>query len=107
MPFYYFHLNDEADSTSFHADDLGAAKCEATKMAGQIICDEAKTFWNTAEWLLTVTDANNLTQFQLQFIGTDAPVNLKSRVYASREAAEISQMQRASERAPGIDRTNG
>lgn len=95
MPFYYFHLNNEPDSTSFHADDLVAAKCEATKMAGQIICDEARTFWNTAEWVLSVTDANSLTQFQLQFVGTDAPINLKRTIFASQEAAEIKEMQRA------------
>ena len=86
-------------SGSFHADDLGSAKCEATKMAGQIICDEARTFWDTAEWMLTVTDANNLTQFQLQFIGTDAPTNLKRTVFESLEAAEIQEMQQTSARA--------
>ncbi len=75
MPFFNFHINKEPDSTSFHASDLAAAKCEATKMAGQIICDGAKRFWDRAEWMLTVTDLHGLTQFQLQFIGTDAPVN--------------------------------
>jgi hypothetical protein len=76
MPFFYFHTNKEPDSTSFHAADLAAAKCEATRMAGQIICDAAGRFWDKAEWMLTVTDMHGLTQFQLQFIGTDAPTNL-------------------------------
>jgi hypothetical protein len=74
MPFYQLHLNDEKASTSFHADDLGEARCQATKMAGQIICDDARTFWDKAEWLLTVSDAGGLSLFQLQLIGTDAPV---------------------------------
>jgi hypothetical protein len=35
MPFCYLHVNDEPESTCFHAVDLAAAKCEATKMAGK------------------------------------------------------------------------
>lgn len=73
MPLYYFHLDDEADSTSFEAANLAAAKCEATKMAGQIICDDSHTFWEKAEWVLTVTNADNLMLFQLRFVGIEAP----------------------------------
>jgi hypothetical protein len=49
-------------------------------MAGQIVCDDARTFWDKAEWLLTVSDAGGLTLFQLQLIGTDAPVISRSAV---------------------------
>jgi hypothetical protein len=80
MSFYYFHVNDESESTSFHAADLAAAKCEATRMAGRIICDDALTFWDKAEWSLTVTDEGGLTLFQLQFIGTDAPAISRASV---------------------------
>jgi hypothetical protein len=93
MPFYYFHRNDDADVVSFHAEDLAAAKCEATRMAGKIICDDATTFWDKAEWSLTVTDTNGLTQFQLHFIGTDAPVVLKAALSLSQEVAEIEEAQ--------------
>ena len=74
MPSYYLHVNDEPDKTCFQAVDLAAAKCEATKMAGRIICDDSDTFWERAEWSLTVADISGLTLFQLQFIGIDAPV---------------------------------
>ena len=77
MPSYYLHVNEEQDTTCFHALDLAAAKCEATKMAGRIICDDADTFWDRAEWSLTVADKNGLTLFQLQFIGIEAPTILR------------------------------
>ena len=98
MPFYYFHLNSEPDAISFHAEDLDDAKCEATKLAGQIICDKARTFWDTGDWILTVTDADHLTQFQLQFVGTDAPINLQRTIFASQEEAEIKEFRQASRR---------
>jgi hypothetical protein len=72
MPFFYARLNDEPASTGYHAADLAAAKCEATKMAGRIICDDAATFRDRAEWSLTVTDEDDLTLFQLQFIGVES-----------------------------------
>ena len=53
--------------------DVEAAKCEAVKIAGQIICDESDKFWREAEWTMAVADDRGLTQFQLQVIGIDAP----------------------------------
>jgi hypothetical protein len=80
MPFYYMHVNDEPESTCFHAVDLAAAKCEATKMAGKIICDDSDTFWDTAEWSLVVADKGGLTLFQLQFIGIEAAAIARVKV---------------------------
>jgi hypothetical protein len=43
-------------------------------MAGTIVCEEADTFWDKAEWIMPVTDVTGLTQFQLCIVGTDAPI---------------------------------
>jgi hypothetical protein len=83
MPFYYLHVNDELESTCFHAVDLAAAKCEATKMAGKIICDDSGAFWDTAEWSMMVSDKGGLTLFQLQFIGIEAPAIARTKVSAA------------------------
>jgi hypothetical protein len=79
MPVYYLRINDEPDSTCFQALNLAEAKCEATQMAGKIICDDSKVFWHNAEWSMMVSDKDGLTLFQLQFIGVDAPVIAKTR----------------------------
>jgi hypothetical protein len=73
MPRYYFHTDDLRDPEGSELESLVVAKCEAVKLAGRIICDASDTFWNNAEWSMTVTDEKGLTLFQLQIVGTDAP----------------------------------
>jgi hypothetical protein len=72
MPRFHFHLDGAPDEEGTELKDLASAKCEAIKFAGQRICGEAGTFWNDAEWSLTVTDEKGLTFFQLQIIGTES-----------------------------------
>jgi hypothetical protein len=48
------------------------AKCQAIKLAGRVICDEAETFWEQDEWLMRVSDENGLVLFQLQILGTQS-----------------------------------
>jgi hypothetical protein len=55
-------------------DNLAAAKCEAVKMMGRLICDASETFWDCADWTMTVTDEAGLTVFELSVSGTQAPV---------------------------------
>ena len=75
MPRYFFHVKDGADlrdAEGTQLDDLAAAKCEAVKYAGRLICDEASHFWDRKEWMMTVADASGLMLFQLHFIGIEA-----------------------------------
>jgi Domain of unknown function (DUF6894) len=77
MPRFYFHIEDGTTTQVAEVveiDSLAAAKCEAVRFAGQMICDSAGRFWDTEEWKLTATDESGLTLFCLVFIGTDAPV---------------------------------
>jgi hypothetical protein len=75
MPNYHFNISDDAspDPDGIEIANLATAKCEAIQMAGRIICDAARDFWDRAEWTMTVTDDQGLTLFTLQIVGTEAP----------------------------------
>ena len=78
MPRFYFDIDSQPDLEGSELTDLAQAKCEAVKLAGRIICDEADRFWDSAEWTLTVSNEARLTLFKLHIIGTDAPAVLAS-----------------------------
>lgn len=82
MPMFHFHTDELRDTEGSELKNLAVAKCEAIKLAAGIICDQAKEFWDKAEWGMTVTDDHNLMLFQLQIIGTEAPA-IRSRRLAS------------------------
>jgi hypothetical protein len=76
MPRYFFHIEDGTilhDDEGTELKDLAVAKCEAIKLAGQMICDSAGGFWDKEEWKLTATDEDGLTLFCLHFVGIEAP----------------------------------
>ena len=76
MPRYHFNVDNGAvlpDPDGTELDSLAAAKCEAVKTAGRMICDAAGEFWDSAEWVMTVTDDAGLTLFTLQIVGTESP----------------------------------
>ena len=76
MARYFFHVEDGseiADDLGMELPTLAEAKCEAVRYAGRLICDHGTKFWDSADWSMTVTDEKGLTQFSLQFIGTEAP----------------------------------
>jgi len=73
MPHYHFHTSDcSPDLEGSELEDLAAAKCEAVKTAGHVICDAAGTFWDRAEWTMTVTDEDGLILFILQIVGVES-----------------------------------
>jgi hypothetical protein len=76
MPRYFFHIEDGAstpDDEGTELEDLAVAKCEAVKLAGQVMCDAAGDFWEKEEWKLTATDEHGLVLFCLQFVATESP----------------------------------
>lgn len=78
MPVFHFNAQGERDEQGTDLADLRTAKCEAITLAGRLICEDADRFWVEAEWEMTVTDDKGLTLFQLQIVGTDAPVTSAS-----------------------------
>ena len=63
MPRFHFHLEDRPDEEGRDLASVAAAKCEAVKIAGKLICDSAAEFWDTARLLMTVTDDRGLSPF--------------------------------------------
>jgi hypothetical protein len=76
MPKYYFHIDDGSevrDDDGTELRDLTAAKCEAAKLAGELICHAALEFWNHQKLNVTVTDGAALILFTIHMIGIEAP----------------------------------
>ena len=87
MPKFYFNTEGQVDDEGTELESLAIAKCQAIKMAGEIICDEAESFWEKAEWTLTVSNEAGLTLFQLSIVGTESPA---VRLMASARATSAS-----------------
>jgi hypothetical protein len=76
MPIYHFNVEDGGPMIPCDGEelkDIAAAKCEAIKMMGRLICDAPATFWDDAQWRMTVTNQDHLTLFELCFVGTESP----------------------------------
>ena len=73
MPRFHFNLEDRPDEEGRDLASIAAAKCEAVKIAGKLICDSAAEFWDTARLLMTVTDDRALSLFTLDFVGMESP----------------------------------
>ena len=72
MPRFFFHIDGDEDSGGTELESLPTAKCHAVKLAGELICEQSDSFWDTAEWTLAVTDESGLLLFQLQIVGLDS-----------------------------------
>jgi len=82
MPRYFFHIEDgptTRDEEGTELKDVSVAKCEAVKLAGQMICDSAASFWDRQEWKLTATNEDGLILFCLHFVGIEAPAVIGAR----------------------------
>jgi hypothetical protein len=81
MPRYHFHVCDGQDFVDLHGTelpDLAAAKREAARYAAHLLQDQPETFWDSAHWHMRVTDDQNMTLFDLTFIGGDAAAIARS-----------------------------
>jgi D-lyxose ketol-isomerase len=73
---FFFHTNNpqaQGVSEGVEFANLAAAKCEAVRYAGQLLCDVAEHFWDEADFELTVTDHQGLILFTMRVVGTEAP----------------------------------
>ncbi len=78
MPRFFFHTNNPAermvqDDEGMEFSSVHEAKCQAVAYAGQLLRDVAETFWNDADFELTVTDDQGLILFTMRVVGTEAP----------------------------------
>jgi hypothetical protein len=83
VPRFYFHVQDGSDYPDLQGtmlDDLDAARREAVRFAGSLLAEKPDEFWQSGEWVVRVTDATNLTLFELRFFATDAAATGRSGV---------------------------
>ena len=81
MPIFHFHVGGDLvceGDEGIELNDLAAAKCEAVKLCGRIICDTAGAFWESSDLVMNVTNDAGLVLFYLHFVGVEAPA---SRAY--------------------------
>ena len=96
MPMYHFNIEDGQPTLTCDGaelKDIAEAKCEAIKMMGRLICDAPATFWDDAQWRMTVTNEDGLALFELCFVGTDSPairVPTAEQITAQDSIAQVS-----------------
>lgn len=69
---YFFNTDQKRDVEGVELASLEAAKCEAIKYAGCMVCEQAEARWDGTKWSVTVTDETGRTLFTLQIIGEEA-----------------------------------
>jgi hypothetical protein len=74
VPKFFFHLEGSPDDLGIELPSLAAAKCEAARYAGRLLCDDADKFWSSAQFDLTVSDEQGLSLFSISIHGVEAPV---------------------------------
>ncbi len=76
MPLYYFHVHDRADLRDEDGTELPCivqARTEAVRLAGNLIADQAETFWDEAAWSMDVADGTGRVLFSLNFAAVERP----------------------------------
>lgn len=76
MSRYFFDIEDgrtsrDPEGTVFAT--LKAARTNAVRMLGQMLCDRSASFWEGPELGLTVRDDSDLTLMRLTVLGSLAP----------------------------------
>lgn len=74
MSRFYFHVDGRPDDLGVDLSDVAAAKCEAVRYAGNVICEGADRFCDSGDFSMSVTNESGLILFTLSLAGTDAPV---------------------------------
>lgn len=73
MPRYHFHVSDARDGRDVDGIELtgeNEARAMALRYSGEIIGDSTDSFWHLDRWSMRVTDASNVTLFELGFAAT-------------------------------------
>ena len=84
MSVFYFEIADAKPNIPCVGEDLpslAAARCFALKYAAMLLCDQEEVFWESEEWVMTVTDANRLTMFTIMICATAAPATLNLKKF--------------------------
>ena len=81
---FHFHVDGDDDLDGTELNSVAAAKCEAVKLAGRMLCESASEFWDSTGFMMIVTDGRGMVLFTLDFVGIEAPaIKLYPSVTAS------------------------
>jgi hypothetical protein len=74
LPRYHFHVEDgrsypDPDGTELASAE--AARHEAVRLAGRLLEDHAREFWDTGRWWVKVTDDAGRVLFRLELSAHD------------------------------------
>ncbi|WP_404710356.1 DUF6894 family protein [Sphingomonas sp. MMS24-J13] len=86
MPIYHFNVADGKDYPDLEGSDypdLDSARTEAVKRSGELLRDNAQSFWGGHGWKLTVTDAGGMVLFTLHFMAVSSPATERYGARAS------------------------
>lgn len=73
MPHFIFHVEGNPDDQARDLPNIAAAKCLAVRYAGELICEEAESFWDEAEFSMIVMNEAGLILFTSTLTGLEAP----------------------------------
>ena len=73
MARFIFHVEGHPDDLERDLPNIAAAKCLAVRHAGELICEEAESFWDDAEFSMIVMNEDGLILFTLTLTGLEAP----------------------------------
>jgi hypothetical protein len=75
MPRYFFDIKDGQNFPDYQGSefvDLAAARLEAVRYSAEVLKEMPERFWNSEEWIMTVSDASRATLFTLKFLAEPA-----------------------------------
>lgn len=80
MPLFRFAVADAnppivSDTTLLAS--IAAARGEALMFAGRVLSEQGESFWDEDDWVLTVSDEQNLTLFTITVATANAPATAK------------------------------
>ncbi len=76
MPLYHFNVQDGQnypDLSGSEYPDLEGARTEAVRRSGELLRDNAQSFWGGNGWKLVVTDEAGMILFTLHFLAVSSP----------------------------------
>ena len=76
MPRYHFNIQDGQDYPDLVGSeypDLESVRTEAVRRSGELLRDNARSFWGGSGWKLVVTDETGMILFALHFLAVSSP----------------------------------
>jgi hypothetical protein len=83
MSLFYFDVadaNPPIPCVGVELSSIAEARGHALKYAGQLLFDQDPEFWNSDEWIMTVSDETHLTLCTLTISASNAPATMEVRI---------------------------